>query len=171
MGKAVTWLLCTYLALKGVQYVFGGRPGFRDIEPTLREKLLRGEPVLFAIAFALSVPVALWSSWYFHRGYTRSLQASTDCYGQLRALNQLPGVARKFDAYSVYDAVGGAELMARIAGEGLELAPIVVSKTLADKTRLFSARYALLARQGDPRKIQDQAAAIEHCFDRKFLNL
>ena len=169
MVKVVTWLLCTYLTLKLIQYVFGGQPGFRDVEPTFREKLLRGEPILFAVAFALSVPAALWSTWYFHRGYTRGLEVSTNCYGQLRALNQLPAVSTNFDPYTIYDGVGGAEQTARIAGDGLGLKPAVVSKLLADKVRLFSGRYALLARQSDRREIQDETAAIKHCLSRKFL--
>ena len=164
MVKAVTWLLCTYLALKLVQFIFGGRPDFREIEPGVREKLLRGEPILFAIAFVLTVPLALWSSWSFHRGYSRGFQVSTDCYGKLRALNELPGVGRKFDYWSIYQAAGGAEQVAAIAGEELDLEPAFVSKTLADKMRFYSGRYALLARQGDRRKIRDEVAAIERCF-------
>jgi hypothetical protein len=163
MVKVVTWLLCTYLTLKLIQYVFGGQPGFRDVEPTFREKLLRGEPILFAVAFALCVPAALWSNWYFHRLYTRGLETSTDCYGKLRALNELPAVSRSFDPYTIYDRVDWAEQTARISGDGLGLQPAVVSKALADRARLFSARYAALAREGDRRKIEGQTAEIKDC--------
>jgi ABC-type multidrug transport system ATPase subunit len=108
MVKTFVALLGTYLTLKLIQYAVGGQPGYRDVDPTLREQLLRGEPILFAVAFALSVPAALWSNWYFHRLYTRGLGASTDCYGKLRALNELPAVSRSFDPYTIFDRVGWA---------------------------------------------------------------
>jgi hypothetical protein len=164
MVKAFVALLGTYLTLKLIQYAVGGQPGYRDADPTLREQLLRGEPILFAVAFALSVPAALWSNWYFHRLYTRGLEASTDCYGKLRALNELPAVSRSFDPYTIFDRVGWAEQTARISGDGLGLQPAVVSKALADRARLFSARYAALAREGDRRKTEGQTAKIKHCL-------
>jgi len=165
MVKAVTWLLCTYLALKLVQYVFGGRRAFRDVEPRLRDTLLRGEPTLFAVAFALSVPTAFWSSWYLHRGYSRGFQLSTDCYGKLRALTELPDVRRRFDSWKIYEAAGGAGQVAALTGQWLKFQPGFVTKTLADKMRFYSGRYALLARQRDPRKNQDQVAAVERCLN------
>jgi hypothetical protein len=35
--------------------------------------------------------------------------------------------------------------------------------------RLFSARYAVLVRNGDRRRIQDETAAIKRCLSRKLL--
>lgn len=171
MVKAITWLLCTYLVLKLIQFVFGGQPGFREIEPGFREKLLRGEPILFAVAFTLSVPTAIWSSRYLHRGYSRGFQLSTDCYGKLRALNELPDVRRRFDAWRIYEASGAAEHVAALAGQWLKLQPDVVSKTLTDKMRFYSRQYVLLARRGDRQKLRAEAAAVERCLNESPLSL
>lgn len=126
MVKAAYWLLCTYLTLKLIQFVFGGRPGFRTIELGFRERLMRGEPILFAVAFALSVPTALWSSWFVHRGYSRAFRHATDCYGRLRALDELADVAKRADAYRVYNAVLGVRGAAFLAARSLDLTSAAV---------------------------------------------
>ena len=113
--KALQWLLCTYLVLKFLQYFFVGRSGFRATEPSFRDKLVRGEPLLFIVACAISVPTALWTSWYFQRGYEGGLARAADCYGKLSALNELDDVAHEFDALRVYrqvKAAAGATAMA-----------------------------------------------------------
>src|SRR5688500_14589781 len=83
MVKALQWLLCFYLMLKLIQYFLVARSGFGNVEPGFREKLLRGEPILFIVACAISVPPALWSTWYFQRSYERDFARSVDCYGRL----------------------------------------------------------------------------------------
>ena len=104
MVKALQWLLCFYLMLKLIQYFLVARPGFGNVEPSFREKLLRGEPVLFIVACAISVPTALWSSWYFQRNYQRGLEHSADCYGKLGAVSHLRDVETEFDALQVFQS-------------------------------------------------------------------
>ena len=171
MVKCITWLFWTYLTLKLIQWVFGSRPGVRDAPPTLRQRLLRGEPLLFAIAFALSVPTALLSSWYLHRSYSRSLEFATDCYGRLRALDQLPDIRRKFDAYEVDRVVQGAEGSAAISGQALDLEPAHITGKLAEKMRFHTGRYAALARAGDHQAQTVEAAAITRCLQQPLLGL
>jgi len=164
MERAAIALFCTYLALKLIQFFFGGRPGFRDVEPSFGEKLRQGEPVLFAVAFGLSVPITVWSSWHNNRSSARFLEYSTDCYGRLRALNELPEVQAKFDPYSVFEAGVGAESVAVDAGQWLKVNPTFVTKALASKMRFYKDRYALLARQGSRQDIRDEMAALERCM-------
>ena len=121
--KALQWLLCTYLVLKFLQYFFVGRSGFRATEPSFRDKLMRGEPLLFIVACAISVPTALWTSWYFQRGYEGGLARAADCYGKLSALNELDDVAHEFDALRVYRQVKAAAGATAMAARELERAP------------------------------------------------
>jgi len=164
MVKAITWLLCTYLVLKFVQFVFGGRSDFRDIEPSFRERLLRGEPILFAIAFALSVPTAIWSSWHLQRSYARGLERSIDCYGKLRALYHLPEIGRKYNSFAVLQIVDGREQVAFEAGKALRVGSGRISGMLAQKQRYYTSRYSVLARQGGPKDLRAEAVAVERCF-------
>jgi len=163
MVRAAIALLCTYLALKLFQFFFGGRPGFRDVEPSFVDKLRQGEPVLFAVAFGLSVPLVLWSNWYTYRSSTRALEYSTDCYGRLRALSELPQVQAKFDPYDIFEAGVGAESIAVDSGQWLKMNPALVTKGLADKMRLYKHRYANLARQGSRLDIRDETEALKRC--------
>ncbi len=171
MIKAAVWLFCTYLTLKLIQFFFGDRPGFRKIPLSLREKLLRGEPLLFAIAFAISVPAALWSSRFLHQGYTRAFEHATDCYGKLRAVDALADVGKRVDAYQVYKAVLGAQGAAFLAAQSLKLEPAVVNKALTDKMDFYARRYANLSRQGGRREIRDQTGAIERCLNEPSIEL
>lgn len=171
MVKCLIWLFWTYLTLKLIQWVFGSRPRAWEPAPSFRQKLLRGEPILFAIAFALSVPTALASGWYLHRGYTRALEQSADCYGRLRAIDRLPEVRSRFDAYQVFQVVQGAEQGAAIAGQWLGLEPARVTRMLAQKMRFYGGRYAVLARRDDDPAEADEAAAIARCLREPPLNL
>jgi hypothetical protein len=163
MVKAAQWLFCTYLVLKLIQYFFVARPGFGTAEPGFREKLVRGEPILFVVACAISIPAALWSSWYFQRGFERGLAHSADCYGKLGALRHLPEVESEFDALRVFRSVRAARQMVFLAAESLELTPAEADRLMADKLRFYSGRYSGLTRQGDRREMRRQAAAIERC--------
>jgi hypothetical protein len=165
MVKAVEWLLCAYLMLKLIQYFFVARPGFgTDDEPGVREKLLRGEPLVFIVAFAISVPPALWSSWYFQREYSRGFARSTDCYGRLSALVHLARVETRFDALQVYKTTKRANSSASLAAQWLELSPAFLEKALADKKSYYATRYASLSRQADRHAIGPEAGAIEGCL-------
>ena len=164
MVKALQWLLCFYLMLKIIQYFLVARPGFGNIEPSVREKLLRGEPTVFIVACAISVPIALWSSWYFHRGYERGLELSADCYGKLGALRHLRDVETQFDALQVFRSVRTARGSVSLAAQALDLAPGDANRLMAAQLRFYTRRYATLTRQGDRRKIRAQAAAIERCM-------
>ena len=164
MVKAVQWLLCFYLMLKLIQYFFVAQPGFRSVEPSFRDKLLRGEPILFIVACAISVPIALWSSWYFPRGYQRDLEHSADCYGKLGALIHLRDVETEFDALQVFRSVRTARQSVWLAAEALELAPEDANRLMADKLRSYTRRYSTLTRQRDRQKLRAQAAAIERCM-------
>ena len=164
MVKAVQWLFCFYLMLKLIQYFFVARPGFRDVEPSFREKLLRGEPAVFLVACAISVPLALWSSWYIPRGYQRGLERSADCYGKLGALRHLRDVETQFDALQVFQSVRAARQSVSHSAQSLELAPGDANRLMADKLRFYTRRYSTLTRQGDRREVRAQAAAIERCM-------
>ncbi len=171
MVKCIAWLFWTYLTLKLVQLVFGSPAGAGEALPTLRRKLLRGEPFLFAIAFALSVPAALLSSWYLHRGYTRSLDFAADCYGRLRALDGLPDIRRRFDPFKVDEVIQRAEGSAAIAGPALDLELARIHRMFAQKMRFHADRYAVLARQGGQHGRNGEAAAIARCLQQPLLNL
>jgi hypothetical protein len=171
MLKCLTWLVCTYLTLKFVQLAFGSRPGAWVAESPLRQRLLRGEPTLLAIAFALSVPTALLSSWYLHRGHTRSLEHTTDCYGRLRALDQLPAIRRQFDAYKVFQVAESSAQAATIAGQALDLQPARIALMLAQKQRFYTGHYAVLARQNGQKAQANEATAITRCLQEPLLNL
>src|SRR5688500_15591972 len=108
MVKAAYWSFCTYLVFKLIQYFFVVRPGFQKTEPSLREKLLRRGPIVFFVACGSAATAALWSSWYFQRGYERGLQHSADCYGKLGALPHLRDVETQFDALRVFRSVRAA---------------------------------------------------------------
>jgi hypothetical protein len=164
MVKALQWLLCFYLVLKFIQYFFVARPGFRNVEPSFRETLLRGEPTVFIVACAISVPPALWSSWYFPRGYQRGLEHSADCYGRLGALIHLRDVETQFDALQVFRSVRAARLSVSHFALSLELAPEDANRLMADKLRFYTRRYSTLTQQGDRREIRAQAAEIERCL-------
>ena len=164
MLKALQWLLCFYLMLKLIQYFLVARPGFGNDEPSFREKLLRGEPILFIVACAISVPPALWSSWYFPRSYQRDLERSADCYGKLGALRRLRDVETEFDALQVFRSVRTARQIVSHSAQSLELAPEDANRLMADKLRFYTRRYSTLTRQRDRQKLRAQAAAIERCM-------
>ena len=164
MVRALEWLLCFYLMLKLIQYFFVAQPGFRNVELSFRDKLLRGEPVLFIVACAISIPIALWSSWYFPRGYQRGLEHSADCYGKLGALIHLRDVETEFDALQVFRSVRTARQIVSHSAQSLELAPEDANRLMADKLRFYTRRYSTLTRQGDRQEIRAQAAAIERCL-------
>jgi hypothetical protein len=164
MVKALQWLLCFYLMLKLIQYFLVARPGFGSDEPSLREKLVRGEPIVFIVACAISVPLALWSSWYFQRGYERGLEHSADCYGQLGALRHLRDIESEFDALQVFRSVRSARGAASLASQALDLAPGDADRLMAAKLRLYTQRYAAVTRHGDREAMRVQAAAIERCM-------
>jgi hypothetical protein len=170
MAKAAQWLLCAYLVLKFLQYFFVGRPGFGDTEPSFREKLLRGEPMLFIVACAIAVPTALGSSWYFQRGYGRGMQHSADCYGKVAALRNLGDVEAEFDGLKVYRFVQLARGAVSTAAESLELTPDDAHKLMADKLSFYTERYSTLSRQGNRQQIRAQAAAIERCMSEPLIN-
>ena len=164
MVKAITWLLCTYLVLKLIQFAFGGRPGFREVEPSFREKLVRGEPILFAVAFALSVPTAIWSSRNLQRSYARGLERSVDCYGKLRALYHLREIDRKYNSFAVLQTVDGREQVAFEAGKVLRVDSGRIAGMLAQKQRYYTNLYSALARQGGRKDLRAEAVAVERCF-------
>jgi hypothetical protein len=171
MVKCIAWLFWTYLTLKLIQLVFGSRPGVDEAPVSIRRRLLRGEPILCAIAFALSVPAALLSSWYLHRGYERSLDFAADCYGRLRALDGLPDVRQRFDPFKVDEVIQRAEGSAAIAGQALDLEPARIHGMFAQKSRFHADRYAVLARQGGQHGRDGEAAAIARCLQQPLLNL
>jgi hypothetical protein len=170
MAKAVQWLLYTYLTLKFLQYFFVGRPGFDKAEPGFRERLLRGEPLLFIVACALSVPAALWTSWSFQRGYERGFEHSADCYGKLSALHNLRGVANEFDALRILRQVRAARQATSLAARALEMTPGHADKVLADKARSYAQRYSSLSRRGDHQEMRVEAGAIERCMSEPLIN-
>ena len=164
MVRALEWLLCFYLMLKLIQYFLVAQPGFRNVELSFREKLLRGEPIVFIVACAISVPPALWSGWYLPRSYHRGLEHSADCYGRLGAVRHLRDVETEFDALQVFHSVRMARGAVSLAAEALELAPEDANRLMADKLRFYTRRYSTLTRQGDRQEIRAQAAAIERCL-------
>ena len=169
MIKCLVWLGCTYLTLKFIQVVFVSWPVMSDAAPTLRQRLVRGEPILFSVAFALSVPTALANSWYLQRGYSRSLERSADCYGRLQALDQLPGLRVRYDPYAIFQTVEAAEQSAVIAGQALDLEPARIAGMLAQRIRFHTQRYAVLARRGQAQTVE--VATITRCLREPFLNL
>ena len=165
MLKALQWLLCFYLMLKLIQYFLVARPGFGNDEPSFREKLLRGEPIVFLVASAISVPIALWSSWYFQRGYQHGLEHSADCYGRLSALRYLPAVEAEFDALQVFRSGRMARGAVSLAAEAIDIAPQNADRLMTDKSRYYARRYYTLTRRGDRREMRAQAAAIARCVN------
>ena len=170
MVKAVQWLLCTYLALKLVQYFLVARPGFGNDEPRFRDKLLRGEPVVFLVACALAVPAALWSTWHFERGYQRGLERSADCYGRLRALRTLASLENEFDALRVFRSTRLARHSVSLAANSLGLTPVDADKLRADRLDFYTRRYAALSPHGDRPQMRAEAAAIESCMSAPMIN-
>ena len=169
MLKAALWFLCAYAVLKLLQVFFVPAPGFGKAEPSFRQRLLRGEPIVFLVACALSVPAALWSTSDVENGYARRLEWSVDCYGRLRALTSLGEVETTFDALEVLKTIQFQERSASWAARSLELAPAEASKLMAERLDFYTRRYAALSRQGDRREIRAQAAAIERCIRAQFL--
>lgn len=164
MLMAALWFLCAYLVLKLLQYFFVPRAGFGGAEQSSREVLLRGEPIVFIVACALSVPAALWSTRDLEEGYARDLEHSADCYGRLRALTNLGEIETTFDAMKVLETIQFREWLVSSAAQSLELAPAAADKLMADKVDFYTRRYSALSRQGDHREIRAQAAAIERCM-------
>jgi len=162
MVKCLIWLFWAYLMLKLIHLGLGGRGGSRDAPLTIRERLLGGEPILFAVAFILSVPVPLAISWQLHRGYLHGFQLATDCYGRLAAAGALPGIGNKIDRYRLYQAADSAESLAKRAGQFMDFRRDLVTAALADTTR----HYAALTRTADPRKIVEQEAEVRRCFKK-----
>lgn len=169
MLKAALWFLCVYLVLKLLQYFFVPAPGFGKAELSSRQKLLRGEPIVFLVACALSVPAALWSTSDVEEGYARRLAWSADCYGKLRALTHLGEIETTFDAMEVLKTIQYQERSASWAARSLELAPAAASRLMADKLEFYTRRYTTLSREGDHREIRAQAAAIERCIRAQFI--
>ena len=163
MVKCIIWLLCTYSTLKLVQLAFGSPPVAGE-ERSFREKILRGEPILFAIAFGLSVPTAIWSSWSSHRSYAFGLGRSVDCYGKLRAVYHLPEIGRKLQSYAVMEMIDSKQQIAFEAGGALRIDPRRITAMLAQKQHYYTNRYSALARRGASQDVQAEAVAVERCF-------
>jgi len=164
MAKAATWLFYTYLALKMIHLVFGARRPVDEPPRALLQRLRSGEPALFAVAFTLSVPLAVWSSWYFNRGYGRGLVHSIDCFGRLGAAEALPPVRRRFDAYALYESALMAEQGAGDAADWLNVPRSSTNIRLQASLSIYRKRYALLARQGSATGIAHETEAIERCL-------
>ena len=164
MLKAAQWLLCTYVVLKLLQYFFVGRPGFGLAEPGFRQKLLRGEPLLFVVAFALAVPAALWSSWYFQRVNERVMHSAADCYGRLGAMLSLTDVESGFPPLRVHRSFQMTEQAVRRAAGTVELTLDEADGLMAEKLGFYTRRYATLSPQGQRQEIRAQAGAIERCL-------
>jgi len=168
MAKAATWLFYTYLALKMIHLVFRARRQFDEPSRTLLQHLRSGEPALFAAAFLLSVPVAVWSSWYFNRGYERVLVHSIDCYGRLAAAEALPTVRRRFGPFKLYDNALGAEGAAGDAADWLNVPRSSTNIRLQASLSIYRKRYALLARQGSAIGMARETDAIERCVGANY---
>jgi len=164
MAKYLVWLFWAYVALKLIHLMLGRGSGSDGGPLTIRERVVGGEPILFAVAFLLSVPVPMWISGQLHRGYAQGFQRATDCYGRFAAGSALPGIRNEFDRYRLYQGVDGAESLAQRAGQLLDLKHDVVTAVLANKTHLFARRYAALTRAGEPRQVIEQEEAVRHCF-------
>jgi len=170
MAKAVQWLLCTYLALKFVQFFFVARPGFGRPEPGFGQKLLRGEPVVFLVACVSSVPAAIWSTQYFQNGFERGLERSVDCYGRASAVEHLGAAARRFDSLRVFKFSKLAKRSALNAAQALTPARADAEKLMADRLSFYTQRYSTLRRRGDERGIRAQTTAIRRCMSEPLIN-
>jgi len=170
MVKVAQWLICTYLVLKFVQFFFVRTSGFRAAEASFRERILRGEPIVFIVACAISVPPALWSNWYFQRGFEGGLQHSTDCYGRLSALDNLGNTEMKFDPFRVARSIQVARQSVSLAARSLKPPPDDADKLMAEKSSFYTRRYATLSRQGDRREMRAEAAAIERCMSEPMIS-
>lgn len=168
--KAAYWSLCTYLVFKLIQHFLVIRPGFGTAEPRLREKLLRGEPLVFIVACAIAIAAALGSSWYLEHGYQRGLHHAVDCYGRLGALRHLPDVETRFDALEVFRSVRAARQAASLAARSLELAPANADRLTAEKVRFYTRQYSTVTRQGDRQAMRTAEAAIGRCMSEPLIN-
>ena len=163
MVKYLTWLFWAYVMLKLIHVVLGGRGG-ADAPPTLRERLLGGEPMLFAAAFVMSVLVPLWVSSQLHRGYTQGFQLATDCYGRIAASSAVPGIRDKIGPWRLYEASDRAQSLAKLTGQLLDVKHDLVTAALSDRAHLYARRYAAVARMDDSRKDSGPEAEVRHCF-------
>ncbi len=170
MAKVALWLLCTYLVFKLIQYFFVARPGFETAEPSFGQKLLRGEPMVFLAACAISIPAALGTTWYLQRGYERGLARAADCYGRVGALSHLADAEKQFYGLRTYQAVEAARHAASLAAQQIEMAPAEVDKLLADRSSFYTERYSSLSRQGDHQAITAHAAAVERCMNEPLID-
>jgi hypothetical protein len=161
--KSVTWLFWTYLTLKVIHLAFGRDPGVRDAPWTVRRRLLRGEPWLFAIAFLISVPAAVISVRYFHHAHQRGFAHAVGCYGRLRNLNALPHVRGRFDAFKVYDVIVSDEWAANEGGRWLGVDRGRIDHALTQQMRSYAERYSAVARRG-PAAEAAEIPAIEECL-------
>lgn len=171
MLKAAYWSLCTYLVLKLVQYFFVARPGFQKAEPSVRQKLIRGEPIVFIVACALAVSVVLGSRTYVQRGYERVLQHSADCYGRMSALPHLRDVEAQLDALQLFRSVRAARHAVLVAAQSLQLPASHADRLMAAKLRFYTRRYSTVARQVDRQTMRAEAAAIDRCLSVPLISL
>jgi hypothetical protein len=171
MVKAAYWSLCTYLVFKLIQYFFVARPGFQKDEPSVRQKLLRGEPIVFIVACVVTVPAVLGSIWYLQRGYERGLQHSADCYGKMGALPHLRAVEAQFDALQLFRSVRDARHAVLLAAQSLELAPDDADRLLAERLGFHTRRYSTVRRQDDRQAMRAVAIAIERCLSVPLISL
>jgi hypothetical protein len=164
--KYFTWLFWTYAILKLIHLVLGSRGGADVRRVTVRERLVGGEPILFAVAFVLCVPVPLWIRSQLHRGYTHGFQLATDCYGRFAAGSALPSIRDKMGSWSLYEAAEGAESLAKLTGQLLNFIDQAVTVALSHKTHLYERQYAALAQTRDIRKVSEEQAGVRHCFKK-----
>lgn len=164
MVRYLAWLLGTYVMLKLIHVVLGGRAGIDDAPPRLRQRLLGGEPALFAAAFLMSVPVPLLIKAQLHRGYARGFQLATDCYGRIAASRAVPRIRDKIGPWKLYEASDRAQSLARLTGQLLDFKHDIVTAALSNKTHLYARRYAALTWAENSQGGFEQEAAVRSCF-------
>jgi hypothetical protein len=161
MVKFLSWLLWTYALLKLIHLVLSRRPS--DRQPTIRERLSSGEPILFTVAFVLSVPVPMLISWQLHRGYTQGLEQATDCYGKIAAASALPSVKNNVGPWRLYEAADRADALAGRAGALLAFEHAAVKKALSNKKQLYARRFAAPAAADTGKSLQAEAE-VRQCL-------
>jgi hypothetical protein len=164
MRIALVWLLFTYGVFKLAAMARAGNRGFRRTDVPLRDRLRAGEPFLFLAALLISVPLALLASAYAERSVTGLYENSTACYGQIMALRDVPAFKDHVDSFTVYERVQASQEMAFATARDLKMKPDDVSKALAGKVSVYSARYAALQKQGLRDKMSNQISAARRCL-------